>query len=74
MDHVSLRQVLGENVVFFSKPKHPKYGIYGLEPTADHNPGPKNRAHPTSPTPASSLPPKAVFSIPKLKDSGYRSL
>jgi hypothetical protein len=65
-DHVSLRHVLGENVVFFQNQNTPKYGIYGLEPTADHNPGPKSR-NPTSPT-------QAVFSIPKLKDSGYRSL
>jgi hypothetical protein len=42
-DHVSLRHVLGENVFFFAKTKiPPKYGIYGLEPTADHNPGPKS--------------------------------
>jgi hypothetical protein len=45
MRHVSLRHVLGENVFFFAKTKiPPKYGIYGLEPTADHNPGPKKVA------------------------------
>jgi hypothetical protein len=71
-DHVSLRHVLGENVVFFAKTKiPPKYGIYGLGPTADHNPRPKSAL---TPQVQPSLPLKAVFSIPKLKDSGYRSL
>jgi hypothetical protein len=51
MFHFSLRHVLGENVVFFAKTKiPPRYGIYGLESTADRNPGPKSRAHPISPT------------------------
>jgi hypothetical protein len=49
-----------ERVFFFAKTKiPPKYGIYGLEPTADHNPGPKRGAHHTSPTPATL--PKQFF-------------